>query len=643
MYSHNGESRCVNFRLNGLNVITGRSSTGKSVLSDIVEYCMGRSTCNIPEGVIRDKVSWYSVTFVFDRTEVLIAKPAPKANYNSCSSAMIRRGSNLEIPKFEDLKPNNSDDGVVKLLTDLIGIPENKTAVAEHHSRNSFKANIKHSFYYLFQKQSLVANKDQLFYRQNEAQQIQVIRDTLPILLAGLMDNTYELKSKIRELKRDLVIIRKKIEKAKDVKELFEEKGLALISEAAALGMISESHFSETGSNILKTLNHIMEWQSRGAMQAKDNSIRGAERDLRNLRKKKIALEEKLEAALDFSETLNDCSAELGEQVGRLASINALPRNKSTGEWQWPFSPENLQLDSPVAQVLLNELSDLELEMNAIASEKPNLEKYIVELKSDIQKISEKLDLKEATLSANIEANELINATNSFQLAASRVAGRVSMFIEDVNESANASKQVFEEQMLARKVESLEKRLRSVDNSELLTSALNLVASFMPKFADALDAEFKDFPFRLDITKMTVVIDRPERPVPMNRTGGGENHLAYHLAALLSIHKYARLKNRPIPSFLMIDQPTQVYFPSEKIYKEVDGSPEKTMKDADIERVRSLFKLLYDFCEDDCPNFQVIVTEHANLNDSWFQKCLVEEPWTKPPALIPENWCDFSA
>ena len=57
IYSHDKKQRDLHFRIDGLNVITGRSSTGKSALSDIVEYCMGRSSFNVPEGVIRDKVA----------------------------------------------------------------------------------------------------------------------------------------------------------------------------------------------------------------------------------------------------------------------------------------------------------------------------------------------------------------------------------------------------------------------------------------------------------------------------------------------------------------------------------------------------------------------------------------------------------
>jgi predicted ATPase len=41
LYSHHGELRRLSFALDGLNIITGSSSTGKSALSEIVEYCMG--------------------------------------------------------------------------------------------------------------------------------------------------------------------------------------------------------------------------------------------------------------------------------------------------------------------------------------------------------------------------------------------------------------------------------------------------------------------------------------------------------------------------------------------------------------------------------------------------------------------------
>ena len=62
------------------------------------------------------------------------------------------------------------------------------------------------------------------------------------------------------------------------------------------------------------------------------------------------------------------------------------------------------------------------------------------------------------------------------------------------------------------------------------------------------------------------------------------------------------------------------------------------MIDGDIEAVTRFFKKLYDFSKNEVKGFQIIVTEHANLREAWFQSSLVENPWKKPPALIPISW-----
>src|ERR1044071_7157847 len=129
IYSHDGQRRDLPFRTDGLNVITGRSSTGKSALSEIIEYCMGRSTFNVPEGVIRDRVAWFAVVYQFDGEQVLVAKPSPGVGHSSCSVAMIRRGSPIAVPEFDELVPNDDDDGVERLLSTLLGIPTNTTEV----------------------------------------------------------------------------------------------------------------------------------------------------------------------------------------------------------------------------------------------------------------------------------------------------------------------------------------------------------------------------------------------------------------------------------------------------------------------------------------------------------------------------------
>ena len=261
IYSHDGQRRDLRFRIDGLNVITGRSSTGKSALSEIIEYCMGRSSFNVPEGVIRDKVAWFAVIYQFPREQVLIAKPTPTAGGTSCSMAMQRRRTELAAPDFKELVVNTDDDAVVALLSRLLGIPENPTDVAIEHSRDSYDANVKHTYYYLFQKQGLVANKDQLLYRQNEAFQPQAIRDTLPILLGISSNDRYELEAKLRAAQRELKRNAKLLEQARDTIDTSQQKGIVLLSEAKAVGIVDPAHQQAGAGGVIDALRAALQWK----------------------------------------------------------------------------------------------------------------------------------------------------------------------------------------------------------------------------------------------------------------------------------------------------------------------------------------------------------------------------------------------
>ena len=638
LYSHNGSKRILPFNPEGLNIITGRSSTGKSALSDIVEYCMGRSTFNIPEGVIRDKVSWYGVIYQFTGEQVLIAKPAPGPDHSSCSKVMVRRGADLVVPEFFELQPNSDDDTVVSLLSNLLGIPENLTDVPLQQSRSSYSTNISHTYFYLFQKIGIISNKEQLFYRQNEQYMPQAIKDTLPILLGVAPKDRLEIESKLREARRELKLLEKVISEAMQSRRQLNTNGVGLLSEARQLGILKQDSVPTTTEEILDLLKETVKWKPATIPDEDSGRISALEDELSALRAERRSLKQRLDAAKLFTEKEDGFSREAGEQKDRLSSINALPRNAQTGEWQWPFAEENLGMDSPIAEALLAELNSLNSEMEKVTGERPQLQFYIAELDELIVEVNRLLRDKEQELASAIAANEAIAQLGNTNNAASKVVGRISYFLETYSPEADVAETEKRKRALERRIENLEKQSGADDSKERLASILNIISSKIGGYAKELRAEFSEYNFRLDLGNLTVVVDRPDRPIPMHRTGGGANHLAYHLGALLSLHQFAASNGRPIPQFLFLDQPTQVYFPSEAAYKEADGSIEKTEADSDVQRVHKLFSMLHHFVTELCPGFQIIVTEHANLRDNWFQQALVEKPWTKPPALIPEDW-----
>lgn len=638
IYSHDGQRRDLQFKVDGLNVITGRSSTGKSALSEIIEYCMGRSSFNVPEGIIRDKVVWFAVIYQFDKEQVLVAKPTPPEGGASCSTVMLRRGAQLLVPEFKELVVNTDDDSIVELLSRLLGIPENRTEVALEHSRNSYDANIKHTLYYLFQKQGLVANKDQLFYRQNEQFQPQVIRDTLPILLGVSSSGRYELESMLRIAHRDLRISNKKLEQARYAVDTSQEQAISLYSEAKTVGVVGNIDHNPNADGIIDALRTVLSWKPETLPDDDGSRVSFLEEELIRLRKDRRDAQARIDAARQFAKQAGGYEHEAAQQIDRLSSIKALPKNPDSGEWQWPFSEKNLALETPVAVLLLNELESLETELRIATAQRPKLEAYLSELTSKVDGIVVDIKQKEAELSAAISANEVIAQMGTRNNAAARVVGRVSLFLEALLPNEDLAKLEDENRRLSNKVKHLEEQIGTDDSNERLISILNNISVHVSRYIQQFNAEFGPYPARLNLQQLTIIFDRPERPVPMSRTGGGENHLAYHLSVLLALHLFAAQNNRPLPRFMLIDQPTQVYFPSEQVYRDADGSVQKTESDADLDAVRRLFELLLKFTQEDVPGFQLIVTEHANLREQWFQDVLVEKPWTKPPALVPEGW-----
>jgi len=640
IFSHEGQRRDLRFKENGLNVITGRSSTGKSALSEIIEYCMGRSSFNVPEGIIRDKVTWFAVIYQFEKEQVLVAKPTPPRGGASCGTVMLRRGAQLQVPEFGELAVNTDDDTIVELLSRLLGIPENRTEVALEHSRDSYDANIKHTLYYLFQKQGLVANKDQLFYRQNEQFQPQTIRDTLPILLGVSSNERYELQSKLRIVQRDLRINNKKLEQARNAVDTSQEQAIGLYSEAKTVGVIGNTDEDPNADGIIDALRSALSWKPETLPDDDGSRVSLLEDELVRLRQDRRDIQARIDAARQFAKRAGGYENEAAEQIDRLASIKALPKNPDSGEWQWPFAERNLALETPVAVLLLNELESLDKELRIATGQRPKLEAYLAGLNSKAEEIAGHIKQKEAELSAANVANEIIAQMGTRNNAAARVVGRISLFLETLLPNEDLGKLEGENRRLNNKVKHLEEQIGVDDSNERLTSILNNISAHVSRYIQKFNAEFGPYPARLNLPQLTLIFDRPERPVPMSRTGGGENHLAYHLSALLALHLFAAQNNRPIPRFLLIDQPTQVYFPSEQVYRDADGSVQKTEADADLDAVRRLFELLLLFTQQDVPGFQLIVTEHANLREQWFQDALVEDPWTKPPALVPEDWRD---
>jgi len=140
--------------------------------------------------------------------------------------------------------------------------------VPERSSRVSYSVNVKHTTYYLFQKQGLVANKDLLFYRQSEEHLPQAIRDTFGVLFGISQLANMETEANRRATLRELRVATKELRSAEEAEDGLDTKGVGLLAEARAVGIPFGSapaagvpEGTTPASDLLVSLRQVLSWR----------------------------------------------------------------------------------------------------------------------------------------------------------------------------------------------------------------------------------------------------------------------------------------------------------------------------------------------------------------------------------------------
>ena len=645
LYNRDGSTRILPFRLGSVNIVTGQSSRGKSALVEIVEYCLGRSDFKVPEGVIRDTVSWYGVVFQIRDSQVLVAKPAPQGNSSSQSQAYIEIATEIAIPVIDQLVPNTNDDGIVAQLSSLIGIGPNRHTPDFDESRQPLSATLKQSTFYLFQKQSTIANQDILFHRQQEPFIPQAIKDTLPYFLGAVREDKLALEGELRREKRELRLLQRQIQEIKQVAGDRIVRGQSLIAEAQQVGLIVETVNSNNSQwdQIRNVLQRTLQWVPSNPSALPNDELLDYQDRLEELRGQIQQLEDAIRASENFARRSQGYTAEAVQQELRLQSIGLF--DDALDLATCPLCSSPLSDAVPQVQAIKESLARIGRNVQVVDRKQPRLQEQIDALYTKRNELRSEVVQLEETIATLVTEQEEARRFRDSNTRIARVVGRISLYLESVHmmDDSMAIREKLESARL--RVHNLETLLESEEEQERLASILSLLSHQMTKWADELRMEHSGLPHRLDLKRLTVVADRPGRPIPMDRMGSGANWLGCHLIALLSLHRYFSEQKRPVPNFIFLDQPTQVFFPKLTDYQSMRGESQKELENAnaDLNAVQRMFGLLFSLCEELAPELQIIVLEHATLDDSRFQDALVEEPWFGRRGLIPDDWIEVQA
>jgi len=160
----------------------------------------------------------------------------------------------------------------------------------------------------------------------------------------------------------------------------------------------------------------------------------------------------------------------------------------------------------------------------------------------------------------------------------------------------------------------------------------------MSEWAKQLLLEHSEWPIGFELKNLTVIAYRSTGPIRLKEMGSAENWMGYHVVTHLALQKLFRDRKRPVPGLLMFDQPTQAYYPSDLPMEFIaEDSSLQQLGDEDRQAVNRLYRLLFEVTEALAPNLQIIITDHADLNDDWFQQAVVAR-WRGGDKLVPQSW-----
>ncbi|KUL22839.1 DUF3732 domain-containing protein [Actinoplanes awajinensis] len=641
LYNHAGDRRVVAFRPGELNIVTGWSATGKSALLDITEFCLGRDTVTMPVGPITDTVAWYAVLVQLPTTRAFVARPAPRAGRASTQQAMLELGADLEPLDFADLSVNANSDTVREQLGRLIGIQENLNVPEAGALRAPLEAHLGHAVLLCLQRQGEIGNRDLLFHRQGEPGIRQALIDTLPYFLGAVPADQALKRQQLQVARRHLRRIQADGETAARLNADVEVELRALVTEAHAKGMLPSPDIGGRDEAI-NALSSLLQTPltDEPASTSVDTELRSLEQQRNALRQRLRELAEQRALFDDQERGENGYQDAARKGANRLRSLRLMPGRSKESEAACPMCGSELAEPDPHIRDLQATLDTITHQLRAVETAQPRRVAAMTELERAADETRQDLRTVESAIAGLRATDRAIEQSRNLAESRAFTRGRIDLYLTRLRRSGNEGELAdlrLRYQLAKRTVDQLAAELDPDEEREQLTSRLLAIADDMTQWADQLLLEHRGRNVRLDLSRLTIVTDTDTGPAPLFRIGSAENWIGYHLIAHLALHRYFVRQGRPVPHLLMLDQPTQAYYPSE--VEQRQGTPSDN---DDRAAVRRLFELMRDVATELAPELQIIVSDHADLPERWFQEA-VRHNWRRGDALIPQEWIDGKA
>ena len=536
-----GNKHPVNFK-KGLNVVTGKSSTGKSALIEIFDYCFGSGENTIPKGIITTSAAIYYVALSVNEQDMVIARNpdiATKAffrrveSFNSDDIARDYFNSSYFRP-LDEFKKHLRD-----FFLDIDDVDESLSARANRRfNAKAATPSIRSFSSFMLQHQNLVANKHALFYRFDEKEKRDQAIDHTKIFL-GLVDQKYfHLSQEKERLSAEVRRLERQKEVNKRTSENYKQSVGPVLSQLYALMGFKEAPLSlekvlrhpqdakdQLDSIIVpEKINHNSDAATQRYNQLKlERTQKTAE--LRNLQRQAASINKHIQEEERFVDNVKQFSSpkhvHISASVCPFCHTEKDTLRESAEKLQQAITKlsGNLAQARPMKAKFESSLVEVQRNIEVFDKELTALNQQITEIEKTEKQLAEQKSLYESILMQKAKLFVLLDSLN---------------MADDVE----LEKQI---KALNKQLKDINKDLKKYDVQKGLENASEKVNEYMAEIGSHFEFEASYKPINLHFSFETFdlyhLTPKDER-IYLRSMGSGANWLYSHVTLFLALHKY---------------------------------------------------------------------------------------------------------
>lgn len=642
----------------GVNVITGKSSTGKSAMIEIFDYCFGSSEFTVPSGIITDHADIYFVVMAIQDTNIVIARAPSKS-----TKGFIKEETTAPI--VNNFSKEYFDNNFFIQLSDFrqelgryFGLDIEDTDVdledkkyRKNHAKKG-RPSVRNMTSFMLQHQNLVANKHSIFYRFDEKEKREQTIDQVKIFAGFVTQEYFITKQKIAEEERTLKALETQQKAINDNHQLNSQLLSDLLKEYYA---VTGNELFDKKAEILlqhpaKTLQEVVEKKIVSDYES-DEHIKQLQ--VLSSNKNKLYTEKRT-----LLIKLNDVTASIQyaqnykEHLDSLDEIGDAKIHLS----ECPFCNTSNEKIADEANALGKAIEWLNMELSKTPYMLDSLEAEQKEIDSQLKSISlEILDVHEEINKIHEITKQLSN-DRSLEEQGLKIKLKVENLLETLLEekTSNIGQQIIDASKEVSRLKGIIKEKFDVDNK--IRQAEIYINAVMKKIGSNFEFEDSYRPINLKFSLETFELWHEKNSgekIYLRSMGSGANWLYSHLTLFLALHKYfcSLGEKSLLPPILFLDQPSQVYFPTAikddsddfdaAILKEKEGNKESV--DEDLKAVTNLFNQMVKFCKETLSETgiepQIIISDHADhlhlADDVSFDDLVANRRWRTRGFILP--------